>query len=165
MGYTRADLDLWSDLMARSLACMGARPGDIFHNAYGYGCRPVDLDFRYTPSRARLDHGSGLRRRHRAAGDATAIGARILGAVPSYALNIAEVAAGMGVDLRKLSLRYDVSAPSPGARRLRDDLEAKFGVKAQDVHGLSEIIGPGVASECHEAQSGLHVWGGPFPPR
>ena len=85
-------------------------------------------------------------------------GARILGATPSYALNIAEVADGMGVDLRKLSLRYGCFGAEPWSDAMRGDLEAKFGIKAMDTYGLSEIIGPGVASECHQAQNGLHVW-------
>src|SRR5215510_10425079 len=159
VGYTKADLDLWSDLMARSLACMGARPGDIFHNAYGYGLFTGGLGFHYGAERLGLTTvpvSGGMTERQ-----VTLIqdfGARILGATPSYALNIAEVAAGMGVDLRKLALRFGCFGAEPWSEAMRADLEAKFGIKAQDVYGLSEIIGPGVACECHEAQSGLHVW-------
>jgi phenylacetate-CoA ligase len=159
VGYTKADLDLWSDLMARSLACMGARPGDIFHNAYGYGLFTGGLGFHYGAERLGLTtvpvSGGATERQVTLIQD---FGARILGATPSYALNIAEVAAGMGVDLRKLSLRYGCFGAEPWTEAMRADLEAKFGIKAQDVYGLSEIIGPGVGSECHEAQSGLHVW-------
>jgi phenylacetate-CoA ligase len=159
VGYTRGDLDLWSDLMARSLACMGARPGDIFHNAYGYGLFTGGLGFHYGAERLGLTtvpvSGGATERQVILIKD---FGARILGATPSYALNIAEVAAGMGVDLSKLSLRYGCFGAEPWSEAMRHELEAKFGVKAQDVYGLSEIIGPGVASECHEAQGGLHVW-------
>jgi phenylacetate-CoA ligase len=159
VGYTKADLDLWSDLMARSLACMGARPGDIFHNAYGYGLFTGGLGFHYGAERLGLTtvpvSGGSTERQVTLMQD---FGARILGATPSYALNIAEVAAGMGVDLRKLSLRYGCFGAEPWTEAMRADLEAKFGIKAQDVYGLSEIIGPGVGSECHQAQSGLHVW-------
>jgi phenylacetate-CoA ligase len=159
VGYTKADLDLWSDLMARSLACMGARPGDIFHNAYGYGLFTGGLGFHYGAERLGLTtvpvSGGATERQVTLMQD---FGARILGATPSYALNIAEVAAGMGVDLRKLSLRYGCFGAEPWTEAMRADLEAKFGIKAQDVYGLSEIIGPGVGSECHQAQSGLHVW-------
>jgi phenylacetate-CoA ligase len=159
VGYTRADLDLWSDLMARSLACMGARPGDIFHNAFGYGLFTGGLGFHYGAERLGLTTipvSGGLTERQ-----VTLLqdfGARILGATPSYALNIAEVAAGMGVDLRKLSLRYGCFGAEPWSEAMRTELEAKFGIKAQDTYGLSEIIGPGVASECHQVQHGLHIW-------
>jgi phenylacetate-CoA ligase len=159
VGYTRGDLDLWSDLMARSLACMGARPGDIFHNAYGYGLFTGGLGFHYGAERLGLTtvpvSGGATERQVALIRD---FGPRILGATPSYALNIAEVAQAMGVDLRQLPLRYGCFGAEPWSEAMRDELEAKFGIKAQDTYGLSEIIGPGVASECHEAQRGLHFW-------
>jgi phenylacetate-CoA ligase len=159
VGYTRADLDVWSDVMARSLACMGARPGDIFHNAFGYGLFTGGLGFHYGAERLGLTtvpvSGGATERQVTLLAD---FGARILGATPSYALNIAEVAHGMGVDLHKLALRYGCFGAEPWSEAMRGDIEAKFGIKAQDVYGLSEIIGPGVACECHEGQSGLHVW-------
>jgi len=159
VGYTRADLDLWSDLMARSLACMGGRPGDIFHNAFGYGLFTGGLGFHYGAERLGLTtvpvSGGATERQVTLLRD---FGARILGATPSYALNIAEVAAAMGIDLRKLPVRYGCFGAEPWSEAMRGELEAKFGIKAMDTYGLSEIIGPGVASECHQAQSGLHVW-------
>jgi phenylacetate-CoA ligase len=159
VGYTRADLDLWSDLMARSLACMGARPGHIFHNAFGYGLFTGGLGFHYGAERLGLTtvpvSGGATERQVMLMQD---FGARILGATPSYALNIAEVAQGMGVDLRKLSLRVGCFGAEPWSEAMRAELEAKFAIKAQDTYGLSEIIGPGVACECIEAQSGLHIW-------
>jgi phenylacetate-CoA ligase len=159
VGYTRADLDLWSDVMARSIACMGAKPGDIFHNAFGYGLFTGGLGFHYGAERLGLTtvpvSGGATERQVTLMRD---FGARVLGATPSYALNIAEVAAGMGVDLRKLSLRYGCFGAEPWSEAMRGELEAKFGIKAQDTYGLSEIIGPGVACECYQAQAGLHVW-------
>src|SRR5947209_6769975 len=159
VGYTRADLDLWSDLMARSLACMGAKPGEIFHNAYGYGLFTGGLGFHYGAERLGLTtvpvSGGATERQVMLMQD---FGAHILGATPSYALNIAEVAAGMGVDLRKLPLRYGCFGAEPWSDAMRRELEEKFGIKAMDIYGLSEIIGPGVASECHHAQHGLHLW-------
>src|SRR5260370_19721816 len=159
VGYTRADLDLWSDLMARSLAAMGARPGDIFHNAFGYGLFTGGLGFHYGAERLGLTtvpvSGGATERQVLLMQDC---GARILGATPSYALNIAEVAHGMGVDLHKLALRYGCFGAEPWSEAMRRDIEAKFGIKAQDIYGLSEIIGPGVACECHQGQSGLHIW-------
>jgi phenylacetate-CoA ligase len=159
VGYTRADLDRWSDLMARSLACMGAQPGDIFHNAYGYGLFTGGLGFHYGAERLGLTtvpvSGGGTERQVTLIRD---FGAKILGATPSYALNIAEVAQAMGVDLRSLPLHYGCFGAEPWSEAMRAEVEAKLGIKAMDVYGLSEIIGPGVASECHEAQSGLHIW-------
>jgi phenylacetate-CoA ligase len=159
VGYTRGDLDLWSELMARSLACMGARPGDIFHNAFGYGLFTGGLGFHYGAERLGLTtvpvSGGATERQVLLIQD---FGARILGATPSYALNIAEVAIGMGVDLHQLSLRVGCFGAEPWSEAMRGELEAKFGIKAQDTYGLSEIIGPGVACECVEAQSGLHIW-------
>src|SRR5712691_4784786 len=159
VGYTRADLDLWSNLMARSLACMGATPGDIFHNAFGYGLFTGGLGFHYGAERLGLTtvpvSGGATERQVTLLRD---FGARVLGATPSYALNIAEVAAAMGIDLRKLPVRYGCFGAEPWSEAMRGELEAKFGIKAMDTYGLSEIIGPGVASECHQAQSGLHVW-------
>ncbi len=159
VGYTKGDLDLWSDLMARSLACMGAKPGDIFHNAYGYGLFTGGLGFHYGAERLGCTtvpvSGGATERQVALIRD---FGPRILGATPSYALNIAEVADGMGIDLSKLSLRYGCFGAEPWSDAIRRELETKLGIKAMDTYGLSEIIGPGVASECHQAQSGLHIW-------
>jgi phenylacetate-CoA ligase len=159
VGYTRADLDLWSDLMARSLACMGARPGDIFHNAFGYGLFTGGLGFHYGAERLGLTtvpvSGGATERQVLLMQD---FGARILGATPSYALNIAEVAQGMGVGRDQLKLQVGCCGAEPWSEAMRVEIEMKFGIKAQDTYGLSEIIGPGVACECIEAQSGLHIW-------
>jgi phenylacetate-CoA ligase len=159
VGYTRGDLDLWSNLMARSLAAMGARPGDIFHNAFGYGLFTGGLGYHYGAERLGLTtvpvSGGGTERQVALIQD---LRPRILGATPSYALNIAEVAERMGVDLRRLSLRYAACGAEPWSDAMRRDLESKLGIKAMDSYGLSEIIGPGVANECHEAQDGLHLW-------
>src|SRR5207253_1542664 len=114
VGYTRGDLNRWSDLMARSLACMGAQPGDIFHNAYGYGLFTGGLGFHYGAERLGLTtvpvSGGGTERQVMLIRD---FGAKIIGATPSYALNIAEVAQAMGVDLRALPLRYGCFGAEP----------------------------------------------------
>jgi phenylacetate-CoA ligase len=159
VGYTRADLELWADLMARSIACMGGRPGDVFHNAYGYGLFTGGLGFHYGAERLGLTtvpiSGGATERQVMLMQD---FGANVLGATPSYALNIAEVAQQMGVDLHALPLRSGCFGAEPWSDAMCRDLEAKFGIKAFDTYGLSEIIGPGVASECYEAQNGLHIW-------
>ena len=159
VGYTRADLDCWSDVMARSLACAGVRPGDIVHNAYGYGLFTGGLGVHYGAERLGCTvvpvSGGGTERQVLLIKD---FGADVLCATPSYALNIAEVAQGMGVDLRQTSLRIGVFGAEPWSDAMRHDLEERLGLKAVDIYGLSEIIGPGVAGECHVAQAGLHGW-------
>ena len=159
VGYSRADLDVWSDLMARSLACMGAKPGDVFHNAFGYGLFTGGLGFHYGAERLGCTtvpvSGGATERQVTLLRD---FGARMIGATPSYALNIAEVADGMGVDLRRLPLSYGAFGAEPWSEAMRRDIEARFGIKAVDAYGLSEVMGPGVASECYQAQDGLHFW-------
>ncbi len=159
VGYTRGDIDLWANLMARSMACMGARPGDTVHNAYGYGLFTGGLGAHYGAERLGCTvvpiSGGGTERQVALLQD---FGAQILCATPSYALNIAEVADGMGVDLRELPVRYGIFGAEPWSEAMRRDLEARLGIKAVDIYGLSEILGPGVACECHVAQHGLHGW-------
>jgi phenylacetate-CoA ligase len=159
VGYTRGDLDLWSDLMARTLACAGARPGDIVHNAYGYGLFTGGLGFHYGAERLGCTvvpvSGGGTERQVTLITD---FGAHVLCATPSYALNIAEVAKGMGVDVAALPLRLGTFGAEPWSEPMRRDLERTLGITAVDVYGLSEILGPGVASECGVAQNGLHGW-------
>jgi len=159
VGYTRADLDLWADLMARTLACAGARPGDIVHNAHGYGLFTGGLGVHGGAERLGCTvvpmSGGGTERQVTLLRD---FGAAILCATPSYALNIAEVAARMGVDIAGLPLRHGAFGAEPWSEPMRRDLEARLGITAVDIYGLSEILGPGVAAECHVAQNGLHGW-------
>ncbi len=159
VGYSKADLDLWSDLMARSLACAGAEPGDIVHNAYGYGLFTGGLGVHYGAERLGCTvvpmSGGGTERQVTLLAD---FGASVLCATPSYALNIAEVAVAMGVDLRRVPLRVGVFGAEPWSDATRRELEERLGLAAIDIYGLSEILGPGVACECHAAQAGLHGW-------
>jgi phenylacetate-CoA ligase len=159
VGYTKDDLDRWSDLMARSFACAGAVPGDVVHNAYGYGLFTGGLGVHYGAERLGCTvvplSGGGTERQVRLLTD---FGAHVLCATPSYALNIAEVAAGMGIDLRAAPLRLGMFGAEPWSDAMRRNLEARLGVKAIDLYGLSEIMGPGVACECSVAQDGLHGW-------
>ncbi|MGD0420448.1 MAG: phenylacetate--CoA ligase [Xanthobacteraceae bacterium] len=159
VGYTRTDLDLWSELMARSLACAGVRPGDIVHNAYGYGLFTGGLGMHYGAERLGCTvvpvSGGGTERQVALLQD---LGADVLCATPSYALNIAEVANAMGVDVRELPIRCGVFGAEPWSEAMRRDLEARLGITAVDIYGLSEILGPGVACECSATQNGLHGW-------
>jgi phenylacetate-CoA ligase len=159
VGYSKGDLELWTELMARSMACAGVVPGDIVHNAYGYGLFTGGLGAHYGAERLGCTvvpvSGGGTERQVTLIND---FGANVLCATPSYALNIVEVALGMGVDLRQSALRVGVFGAEPWSDAMRHDLEERLGIMAVDVYGLSEILGPGVACECHVAQSGLHGW-------
>jgi len=158
VGYTLKDLETWADLMARSMACAGVRPGDVVHNAYGYGLFTGGLGAHYGAERLGATvvpmSGGSTERQVLLIQD---FGARVLCATPSYALNIAEVAEREGVDLRASRLEIGLFGAEPWSEAMRREIEARLGLKAIDVYGLSEIMGPGVAVEC-EAQDGLHGW-------
>jgi len=158
VGYTQKDIDTWSDLMARSMACGGARPGDVVHNAYGYGLFTGGLGAHYGAERLGATvvpmSGGATERQVVLIKD---FGARVLCSTPSYALNIAEVAERDGVDLRKSRLEIGLFGAEPWSEAMRREIQIRLGIKAIDVYGLSEIMGPGVAIEC-EAQDGLHGW-------
>jgi phenylacetate-CoA ligase len=159
VGYTKRDLDTWADLMARCFASAGALPGDIVHNAYGYGLFTGGLGAHYGAERLGCTvvpvSGGGTERQVTLIND---FKATVLCATPSYALNISEVAEKMGCDLKRSSLRVGLFGAEPWSDAMRQDLQDRLGLKAVDIYGLSEIMGPGVACECHAAQSGLHGW-------
>lgn len=159
VGYTRNDLTMWAELMARSLACGGARPGDILHNAYGYGLFTGGLGFHYGAERLGCTvvpvSGGGTERQVKLLAD---FAADILCCTPSYALNIAEVAGAQGIDIADLPVRRGLFGAEPWSEAMRQQLQSVLGVKAIDFYGLSEILGPGVAAECDAAQAGLHGW-------
>jgi phenylacetate-CoA ligase len=159
VGYTANDISTWAALMARSLACAGARPGDVVHNAYGYGLFTGGLGAHYGVERlgatvVPMSGGSTERQ----VVLITDFGARVLCATPSYALAMAEVAEKQGIDLRKSKLEIGVFGAEPWSEAMRREVEERLGLKAVDIYGLSEIMGPGVACECEEAQAGLHGW-------
>ncbi len=158
VGYTAQDLATWAGLMARSLACAGVRPGDLVHNAYGYGLFTGGLGAHYGAERlgATVVPMSGGQTERQVA-LLRDFGARVLCCTPSYALNIAEIAEHEGVDLRAGRLEIGVFGAEPRSEAMRAEIERRLGLKAIDVYGLSEIMGPGVAVEC-EAQDGLHGW-------
>jgi phenylacetate-CoA ligase len=158
VGYTADDLGRWADLMARSMAGAGVRPGDLVHNAYGYGLFTGGLGAHCGAERLGCPvvpiSGGGTERQVALLMD---FGARVLCATPSYALAIAEVAEQMGVDLRQSRLRVGMFGAEPWSAAMRDEVEARLGLRAYDVYGLSEIMGPGVACEC-VCRNGLHGW-------
>ena len=158
VGYTREDIDNWAELMARSLCAAGARHGDVIHNAYGYGLFTGGLGAHYGAERLGACvvpmSGGSTERQVALIMD---FNARVLCATPSYALAIAEVAEAQGVDLRASSLEVGVFGAEPWSQAMRTEIESRLGLKAVDIYGLSEIMGPGVACEC-ECQAGLHGW-------
>ena len=159
VGYSAGDIDRWSDLMARSMAAAGARPGDIVHNAYGYGLFTGGLGAHYGAERLGCTvvpiSGGGTERQVVLLQD---FGASILCATPSYALNIAEVAEQMGVAPTSLTLRRGIFGAEPWSEAMRAELDRRLGIAAVDIFGLSEIMGPGVACECDTVRAGLHGW-------
>jgi phenylacetate-CoA ligase len=158
VGYTRQDLSTWADLMARSLAAAGVRRGDVVHNAYGYGLFTGGLGAHYGAERLGAVvvpmSGGSTERQVALIMD---FRARVLCATPSYALAIADVADAQGVDLRSSALVIGMFGAEPWSQAMRHEIEARLGLKAVDIYGLSEIMGPGVACEC-ECQAGLHGW-------
>jgi len=158
VGYTAGDLDRWAGLMARSMAATGARPGDVVHNAYGYGLFTGGLGAHAGAERLGCAvvpmSGGGTERQVALLMD---FGARVLCATPSYALAIAEVAEQQGVDLRQSKLGIGIFGAEPWSAEMRAQIEARLGLRAHDIYGLSEIMGPGVACEC-ECRDGLHGW-------
>ena len=156
VGYTRADLDLWGSLVARSLACAGAGPGSLVHNAYGYGLFTGGIGFHLGAlalGATVLPISGGMTTRQvRLIAD---LRPDVLVCTPSYAVTLGEAAREAGIDVS--SVRAGIFGAEPWSEGLRSQLEALWPGKALDVYGLSEIIGPGVATECIEAQSGLHV--------
>jgi phenylacetate-CoA ligase len=158
VGYTAKDIDTWATVMARSIRAAGGRRGDIVHVAYGYGLFTGGLGAHYGAERLGATvvpmSGGATERQVMLMRD---FGARVLCATPSYALNIAEVAEREGVDFGKGILQIGVFGAEPWSAAMRREIEARLGLKAMDIYGLSEIMGPGVAVEC-EAQDGLHGW-------
>ena len=158
VGYTPQDISHWADLMARSLFAAGARPGDVVHNAYGYGLFTGGLGAHYGAERLGavvVPMSGGATERQVAL--IMDFRARVLCSTPSYALAIAEVAESQGVDLRSSALRVGLFGAEPWSQAMRTEIETRLGLQAVDIYGLSEIMGPGVACEC-ECRAGLHGW-------
>ncbi|WP_026693151.1 phenylacetate--CoA ligase family protein [Peribacillus kribbensis] len=158
VGYTRKDIDLWAEITARAIALGGGKPGRVLHNAYGYGLFTGGLGLHYGSEKLGMGtvpiSGGNTERQVMLIED---FKPEVICATPSYALNIAECMEGMGKDPRETSLKYGIFGAEPWSEEMRRTLEDKLGIKACDIYGLSEVIGPGVASECHEARNGLHI--------
>jgi phenylacetate-CoA ligase len=165
VGYTRGDLDVWAEVMARSMRAAGVRPTDLMHNALGYGlftgglglhcgaerlgCAVIPMSGGQTERQVQLilDFKPG-----------------VIGATPSYMLAIADEFERQGVDPRSCSLRIALLGAEPWTNEMRREIEARFDLDAIECYGLSEVIGPGVAMECAETKDGCHVWEDHFYP-
>jgi phenylacetate-CoA ligase len=165
VGYTARDIQTWSELMARTLMAGGATKGDMIHNAYGYGLFTGGLGFHYGAEKLGASvipiSGGNTKRQVMIMKD---FAPTILTCTPSYALLIAEVAEEMGVDFRDFHFKAGIFGAEPWSEQMREEIEKKLALKAMDIYGLSEIIGPGVSVECIEAQNGLHIFEDHFIP-
>jgi phenylacetate-CoA ligase len=159
VGYTRRDIDMWAELMARTLSCGGAHQGDVVHNAYGYGLFTGGLGAHYGAERVGAAvipiSGGNSKRQIMIMQD---FGSTILMSTPSYALNLADVMKEMGVAPSSLKLRAGLFGAEPWSEKMREEIEKRLEIDAVDIYGLSEVIGPGVASECIEEKHGLHIF-------
>jgi phenylacetate-CoA ligase len=165
VGYTRRDIETWAELMARSFVAAGAHRGDVIHNAYGYGLFTGGLGAHYGAEKLGASvipmSGGNTKKQIMIMQD---FGSTVLTCTPSYSLYLAEAAAEEGIDIRKLKLRIGIFGAEPWSESIRREIEEKLGIKAIDIYGLSEILGPGVGIECIEAQHGLHIWEDHFIP-
>jgi phenylacetate-CoA ligase len=165
VGYTKRDIDNWAEMMARSFVAAGAHRGDVIHNAYGYGLFTGGLGAHYGAEKVGASvipmSGGNTKKQLMIMQD---FGSTVLTCTPSYSLYLAEAAAEEGIDIRQLKLRIGILGAEPWSEKMRDEIEDKVGIKAIDIYGLSEILGPGVGIECIEAQSGLHIWEDHFIP-
>jgi phenylacetate-CoA ligase len=164
VAYTQADLDVWSSVMVRSFAACGLHEGDVVQNAYGYGLFTGGLGAHYGAEKLGATvipvSGGNTDRQLMVMCDfeVTAICC-----TPTYFLHLIDRASTMGIDLRKLPLRAGVFGAEPWTQGMRQRIEQESGIKAYDIYGLSEIIGPGVAIEC-SCQDGLHIFEDHFYP-
>lgn len=159
VGYSQADLDVWSHLMARSLRATGVVSSDIVHLSYGYGLFTGGLGFHYGAEKLGcmvVPASAGMTARQ-----VTMIedfGATVIGSTPSYMLAILDEYRAQGRDPAKSSLRIGVFGGEPWTNAMRAEIETAFNMHALDCYGLSEMMGPGVGIECVETKDGLHLW-------
>ncbi len=165
VGYTKDDIDVWAELMARSTRAGGGRPGDIVHVAYGYGLFTGGLGAHYGAERLGCTvipvSGGQTERQVRLIQD---FKPDIIMVTPSYMLAIGDEFERQGIDPRSCSLRIGLHGAEPWTEPMRREIEDRFDMQAIDIYGLSEVMGPGVACECVEAKDGLHIWEDHFYP-
>jgi phenylacetate-CoA ligase len=165
VGYTQADLDTWSDLMARSIRAAGGRAGDIVHIAYGYGLFTGGLGAHYGAERLGCTvvpvSGGMTERQVQLIRD---FEPSIIMVTPSYFLAIVDEMERQGIDPASTSLQVGIFGAEPWTNQMRREIEQRCDMHAVDIYGLSEVMGPGVAQECVETKDGLHIWEDHFLP-
>ncbi|KIN63086.1 Phenylacetate-CoA ligase [Sulfitobacter noctilucicola] len=165
VGYTQTDLDNWASVVARSLRAAGMRPGDMLHNAYGYGLFTGGLGIHLGADALGLStypvSGGMTPRQVRLIDDFKPKGITV---TPSYALSILDEFAAQGLDPRESSLEVGIFGAEPWTNAMRQEIEQAFDMHAVDIYGLSEVMGPGVSMECVETKDGLHIWEDHFYP-
>jgi phenylacetate-CoA ligase len=165
VGYTKNDIEVWAEVVARSMRASGTRPGDIVHISYGYGLFTGGLGAHYGAERLGctvIPVSGGMTTRQ-----VTLIedfGATTIMVTPSYMLAILDEYREQGLDPRKSPLQVGIFGAEPWTNAMRAEIEDTFDMHAVDIYGLSEVIGPGVANECVETKDGLHIWEDHFYP-
>ena len=165
VGYSAKDIETWAEVMARSMYVAGARPGDVIHNAYGYGLFTGGLGAHYGGERlgctvVPMSGGFGERQVQLIRD----FGARVVLMTPSYMLAIAEEFERAGIDPRETAMRIGIFGAEPWTEGMRAEIERQTGIDAVDIYGLSEVIGPGVACEFVETKDGPTIWEDHFYP-
>ena len=165
VGYTKADLAMWDEVMERSLRASGLRSGDLLHNAYGYGLFTGGLGVHGGAEKMGLTvvpvSGGMTERQVRLIEDFKANGITV---TPSYMLSILDEYRRQGLDPRKSPLQVGIFGAEPWTNAMREEVEQAFDMHAVDIYGLSEVMGPGVSCECVESKDGLHIWEDHFYP-
>ena len=158
-GYTKRDIETWSELMARSLAAAGLTKNDIIHNAFGYGLFTGGLGLHYGAEKIGASvipmSGGNAKRQIMILQD---FGPTVICCTPSYALHLAEEGKALGVDMKSLKLRVGIFGAEPWSKAMCAEIENTFGITALDLFGLSEVMGPGMAMECLEGRNGMHIF-------
>ncbi|MEQ8162311.1 MAG: phenylacetate--CoA ligase [Smithellaceae bacterium] len=159
VGYTKRDIDTWAELIARCLVAANLTKNDVIHNAYGYGLFTGALGVHYGAEKLGASiipmSGGNTKRQIMILQD---FGPTAICCTPSYAMNLAEQGQAMGIDMRSLKLRVGIFGAEPWSDQMREQIEKAFDIKAMNIYGLSEIMGPGVAMECSEAREGMHIF-------
>ncbi|MFE9399106.1 phenylacetate--CoA ligase PaaK [Streptomyces flavidovirens] len=165
VGYTERDLDMWADVVARSIRAAGGRPGHKVHVAYGYGLFTGGLGAHYGAERLGCTvipaSGGMTARQVQLIQD---FRPEVIMVTPSYMLTLLDEFERQGVDPRTTSLKVGIFGAEPWTEEMRREIEERFAIDAVDIYGLSEVIGPGVAQECVETKDGLHIWEDHFYP-
>ena len=165
VGYTRRDIDTWAGVVARSIRAAGARPGDMVHVSYGYGLFTGGLGAHYGAEALGLTvvpfGGGQTEKQVQLIQD---FGPQIIMVTPSYMLSIADEFERQGIDPTSTSLLTGIFGAEPWTNEMRMSIERRMGIDAVDIYGLSEVMGPGVASECVETKDGPTIWEDHFYP-